>query len=218
MKDGAVKRVALAWLPFVVTLVLARGRRVYAWEHATTRRLNQLPEALNYPLWLVMQAGTAGAPLVAGGVAVAAGKPTLARRLTTAGVASYLLAKGVKRVVRRGRPGDLVAGVTIRGRPATGQGYVSGHAAVSMALASEAVGLLPPAARLLPIAGASTVGMARVYVGAHLPLDALGGAALGWAVSRTGRELERTIFARTARQRALLPRPVSACRGMNRRS
>jgi glycosyltransferase 2 family protein len=72
---------------------------------------------------------------------------------------------------------------------------------VSMALASEAVGLLPPAARLLPIAGASTVGLARVYVGAHLPLDALGGAALGWAVSRTGRELERRLIAAHQPQR-----------------
>jgi glycosyltransferase 2 family protein len=200
VSEGAVKRVALAWLPFALTLILARGRRVYAWEHAVTRRLNQLPEALNYPLWVVMQAGTAGAPLVAGGVAVAAGKRPLARRLTTSGVASYLLAKAVKRVVRRGRPGDLVAGVMIRGRPATGQGYVSGHAAVSMALASEALGL-PPAAPLLPIAGASTVAVARVYVGAHLPLDALGGAALGWAVSRTGRELERRLVAGSERRR-----------------
>ena len=193
MRGGAGARLAVAWLPFAVTLVLARGRRVHQWEHAATRRLNQLPQALNYPLWVVMQTGTAGAPVVAGGVALAVGRPALARRLTTSGIVSYLLAKGVKRVVRRGRPGDLVAGVMIRGRPATGDGYVSGHAAVSMALASEVVGLLPAVARLLPAAGASTVAVARVYVGAHLPLDALGGAALGWAVGRTGRELERAF-------------------------
>jgi glycosyltransferase 2 family protein len=201
VSGGAHQRVALAWLPFAVTLVLARSRRVYPWEHAATRRLNQLPEALHYPLWVVMQTGTAGAPMVAGGVAAAARRSALARRLTISGIVSYLLAKGVKRVVRRGRPEDLVAGVLIRGRPATGHGYVSGHAAVSMALASEAVGSLPAAARLLPAAGASTVAIARVYVGAHLPLDALGGAALGWAVSRTGRELERVLMSGSARQR-----------------
>jgi undecaprenyl-diphosphatase len=199
VRAGAGTRLAVAWLPFAVTLVLARGRRVHRWEQEATRRLNQLPEALNYPLWVVMQTGTAGAPVVAGAVAVAARRPALGRRLTTSGIVSYLLAKAVKRVVRRGRPGDLVAGVLIRGRPASGHGYVSGHAAVSMALATEAVGALPAAARLLPIAGASTVAIARVYVGAHLPLDALGGAALGWAVSRTGREVERVLITGTGR-------------------
>jgi undecaprenyl-diphosphatase len=104
-------------------------------------------------------------------------------------MSAYLLAKAVKRVVGRGRPGDLVVGVIIRGRPATGGGYVSGHAAVSMALAVEAGALVPGRARGLPIVGASVVALARVYVGAHLPLDALGGAALGWAISRTGHEL-----------------------------
>jgi undecaprenyl-diphosphatase len=101
---------------------------------------------------------------------------------------AYLAAKFVKRVVRRGRPGELVADVVIRGRPATGGGYVSGHAAVSMALAVEAVALVPERTRPLPLVGASLVAIARVYVGAHLPLDAVGGAALGWAISRTGRE------------------------------
>jgi membrane-associated phospholipid phosphatase len=183
-------RVTATWLPFAVTLALARDRRVRHWEHTATRHLNQLPDALHYPLWIVMQTGTAAAPLVAGGVARAVGEPALAPRLTTSGTLAYLLAKGVKRIVGRGRPGDLVTGVLIRGRPATGDGYVSGHAAVSMALAVEAVPYARGWTRLLPITAASIVALARVYVGAHLPLDTLGGAALGWAISRTRHELE----------------------------
>jgi membrane-associated phospholipid phosphatase len=189
MSADAAKRLGFVWLPFAVTLIAARGRRVGNWEHVATRRANRFPEILHGPLWLVMQAGALGAPLVAGGAAVVAGRPGLAGRLVGSGVGAYLLAKGVKRVVRRGRPRDLVTGIRIRGRPATGDGYVSGHAAVSMALATEALPLFATKARPLPIATASVVAFARVYVGAHLPLDALGGAALGWAVSRTGSEL-----------------------------
>jgi membrane-associated phospholipid phosphatase len=186
-----VARVAAIWLPFVATFVLARGAPVKNWEQATNRRLNALPDVLHYPLWVVMQCGTAGAPAVAGGLALAAGRPASAGRLTTYGMSAYLLAKTVKRVVGRGRPGELVPGVVIRGHPASGGGYVSGHAAVAMALAVEAVPLVPRRARPLPILGASVVAVARVYVGAHLPLDALGGAALGSAISATGYELGR---------------------------
>ncbi len=183
------ERIALAWLPFAATLVSARSWRVGNWEHVTTRRLNRLPEVLHYPLWAVMQTGTAGAPMVAGATALALGRPALAPRLAGSGLTAYLLAKGVKRVVRRGRPEELVVGIRIRGRPATGDGYVSGHAAVSMALATEVLPLCTSSARALPLATASLVAVARVYVGAHLPLDALGGAALGWAITRTVSEL-----------------------------
>lgn len=189
MSAGAVKRLGSAWLPFAITLVAAHSRRVGAWEHVVTRRLNRLPEVLNAPLWVVMQTGAGGAPLVAGGTAAVAGRPEFARGLVGSGLSAYLLAKGVKRVVRRGRPAELVTGVRIRGRPASGHGYVSGHAAVSMALATEAFPRLAATARPLPLAGASVVALARIYVGAHLPLDALGGAALGWAVSRTRSQL-----------------------------
>jgi glycosyltransferase 2 family protein len=189
MSPDAAKRLAFAWLPFAVTLVVARGRRVGTWEQVTTRRVNRLPDVLHGPVWLVMQSGALAAPLVAGGVALVAGRPTLAGRLVGSGVSAYLLAKGVKRLVRRGRPGELVSGVQIRGSPATGHGYVSGHAAVSMALATEVLPLIGAKTRPLPLVTASVVALARIYVGAHLPLDALGGAALGWAVSRTGSEL-----------------------------
>ena len=119
MSAGAGTRLAVAWLPFAVTLVLARGRRVHQWEHAATRRLNQLPEALHYPLWVVMQTGTAGAPVVAGGVAVAGGRPALAGRLTTSGIVSYLLAKGVKRVVQAHVPLRNMFGYSTRLRSLT---------------------------------------------------------------------------------------------------
>jgi undecaprenyl-diphosphatase len=184
-----VSRLALTWLPFAVTFVCIRSRRFDDWEHAVSRHMNRLPETLHRPVWVVMQAGTLGAPAVAGGAAAVAGQRALAGHLLESGLGAYLLAKGVKRVVRRGRPADLVAGIRVRGRPASGDGYVSGHAAVSMALATEAALALKAGARPPAYAAAFVVALARLYVGAHLPMDALGGAALGWAVSRTSSQL-----------------------------
>ena len=175
----------MIWGPFAATAVAARGREVRTWEREGTRHLNRLPDALNAPLWTLMQAGSFGAPLVAAAGAITSGRPELARRLAGSGLTAYLLAKAVKRLVRRGRPSGLVTGLRVRGRPASGDGFVSGHAAVSMALACETYQCLGPAAWPLPVLVAPLVGTARVYVGAHLPLDVLGGAALGWAVSRS---------------------------------
>jgi len=184
-------RLVSAWAPFLVTLAAARERRVGVWEHSATQGINRAPDVLHRPLWAVMQAGSLAAPFVAGGIAWAAGRPLLARRLTGSGVSAYLLAKLVKRLVRRGRPQELVPGIRIRGSPAGGHGYVSGHAAVSMALAAELAPVLSRTARPLPFAAATVVATARIYVGAHLPLDALGGAALGWALGRTASELRQ---------------------------
>ena len=97
------------------------------------------------------------------------------------GTTTWLVAKVVKRVIGRGRPAGLIPEVHIRGRAATGEGYLSGHAGVSTALAAAATQMFP--GHRLALAGlATTVGVARIYVGAHLPLDVVGGAALAITV------------------------------------
>jgi undecaprenyl-diphosphatase len=156
--------------------------QVSALERAVYRRLNDLPDPLYPAAWLVMQAGTVGAAPVAAGVACASGRPALAGRLLAGGTATWLLAKVVKRVYRRPRPGVLVATTRSRGGAATGMGYVSGHAGVAVALAAAAWPDLGRSGRAAAAAAAPMVAITRVYVGAHLPLDVIGGAALGLAV------------------------------------
>jgi membrane-associated phospholipid phosphatase len=180
-----VGRVAGAWAPFGATLLFARSHTVSHWEEQISAQINQMPDVLHRPLWVIMQSGALGAPPAAAAVAVAAGRREAAGRLAVSGLTAYCLAKVVKHWVGRGRPTDLLPGTLVRGRPATGKGFVSGHAAVSTALALEAWHTLDGPARALPVVVAPLVGLARIYVGAHLPLDVLGGAALGWALHRT---------------------------------
>jgi len=187
------RRLAAAWLPFAASVLAVRSRKVAHWEERLAGRVNQLPDALHAPLCVVMQSGALAAPPVAAAIALATGHRQAAGRLMVSGLSAYYLAKPVKRWIGRGRPLDLLPGTILRGQPATGNGYVSGHAAVSTALALEAWQTLHGPARAVPLTVAPVVGLARIYVGAHLPLDVLGGAALAWALHRTLDSLSSAI-------------------------
>jgi len=88
----------------------------------------------------------------------------------------------VKRLVHRGRPAEVLTGVHIRGDPAGGHGYLSGYDPVAAPLAAAARGTLPRPAGRAALVAAPLVGLARIYVGAHLPWDVVEGLGLGWTV------------------------------------
>ena len=133
-------------------------------------------------VWPVMQLGNVLVIPAAALVAAAFRRWWLAGELLLAGGLTYLLAKDVKRVVARGRPHALLSDVVIRGAEAHGRA------------SSPAT---PPCWRPWPrspgpgsgaAAGSSRACwsssscLARLYVGAHLPLDVVGGVGLGLAV------------------------------------
>ena len=151
-------------------------------EDLVFRAVNGLPDSLYPPAWVVMQLGTLGAAPAAAGVAWLAADGELAGRLLVSGAATWALSKLVKQMVRRPRPASLLPGTRCRGREAAGLGYLSGHAGVAVALGAAALPRLGPAGRALALSVIPVVGLTRVYVGAHLPLDVVGGAALGLAV------------------------------------
>ena len=87
--------------------------------------------------------------------------------------------KAMKRRVGRDRPVRIVDDVQVRSNEERGLGFPSGHAAVAFCLATLVAPGLPKPARPFAWGVAAAVAAGRVYVGAHLPLDVVGGAALG---------------------------------------
>ena len=133
-------------------------------------------------VWPVMQLGNVLVVPVTAAVAAAFRRWWLAAELLVAGAGTYLLAKVVKGLVPRGRPDGLLSDVVIRGAGPHGRGFVSGHAATLAALATVAWPWLGRRGRIAVVVVVVVVCLTRVYVGAHLPLDVVGGAGLGLAV------------------------------------
>jgi membrane-associated phospholipid phosphatase len=177
----------LIWLAAgTVGLVLCalpvHADRVAAPEADAFRLVNDLPSVPFGIVWVPMQLGNLLVVPAAVLAALAFRRWRLAAGLALAGAGVYALAKVVKHFVLRGRPSELLDDVVVRGAAPHGLGFVSGHIAVVTALALVAWPWLPRWGRWAAGAAVAAVFFTRMYVGAHLPLDMVGGAALGVAV------------------------------------
>ena len=164
------------------TAALAR-RAVAPAEARIFERANALPDAAFRAIWVPMQYGTFGAVPALAGVALAGRRYALSAAIAAAGTSAWILAKVVKPAVGRGRPLSILAGVRTRGKEEGDLGFPSGHAAVSAALTLVMWPYASLRGRVAGLLLGGLVPLARMYVGAHLPLDVVGGSALGVAVA-----------------------------------
>ena len=187
MHDNLSRRmlIALGGLGLlVISAILAWDQSVPSLELDAFEVVNGWPEWLAGPGWPIMQFGMVISPIVAAGIAgiVTRGRhPALG--LLGGGIGVWLVAKVVKEIVTRPRPGGLLDVVLYRldGGP-DGLGFVSGHAAVAFAIAVILTPYVKRRWAILLFAVAVAAATLRVFVGAHLPLDSVGGAGLGLAI------------------------------------
>lgn len=163
----------------------ARARRVSPAEARVFRAINDASDLLHPAAWSVMQLGSLASVLGRAAALAHRHDRSEAVRVAVIGTALWGGVKLVKPLVGRGRPAAHLPDVNVRGAPQAGLGYPSGHAALSLAVAL--LGTTAPAWRPLDLAGAAATAIARMYVGAHLPLDIVGGASLGVVVGSLAR-------------------------------
>ncbi|MGI9602082.1 MAG: phosphatase PAP2 family protein [Acidimicrobiales bacterium] len=187
---------ALAVAALFSSAAAARTHRVSPSEAALFRRFNQGPDAAHVPIWAVMQSGSLGAVLVLSLGLHRRHRPIAATTTLITGVGVWGGVKLVKPLVGRGRPQRHLDAVTVRGPAQTGLGYPSGHAAVSLVLALTATRDSLGPIRAAALAAAAATGGARMYVGAHLPLDVVGGFAVGVLCGQAADTIEAALVAR----------------------
>ncbi len=179
---------AMVAVGILVGTTAAAKRGVPSWEHRTYKAINGLPDALAPFAWPPMQFGSLISPFVVGAIAYGRNRhPEPATSIIAAGFASWITARGMKKLVGRGRPHDFDSETNLRlWTEIDGSlGFVSGHAAVAMATAGIIHRYVSPGLGAAAYGVAALVGFSRIYAGAHLPIDVLGGAALGVLVSET---------------------------------
>jgi membrane-associated phospholipid phosphatase len=173
---GVAVAAACAWV--------ASSGTVSPAERAVFAAVNGWPDALRRPLWVFQTLGVLGAPLVVAASAAVLRLWRLAVGLLLLVPLKLLVEKDVlKELVRRERPGTTIPGAVLRDVPSAGPSFPSGHAIIAFGM----VVLVAPYLRrrwqlAVVIALAVLNSLARVYLGAHAPLDVLGGAAAGAAL------------------------------------
>jgi undecaprenyl-diphosphatase len=154
-------------------------------ERSVFRAINDLPGWLYPVLWPFQQFGNLLVALAIGiVVAVVLHRWWVAVAVVGAVVLKLLGEQVVKEAVQRSRPGTTIGDVTMRGDvSAHGLSFVSGHAVIATAIAGLLTPILPRAWRWVPWAIVVLNGITRIYVGAHNPLDVVGGIGLGLVVA-----------------------------------
>lgn len=193
--SGAISiLVAIALL--ILTGLHVDGNYASRAEEAGFRVFNGLPSLIYWPAWVVMQLGNLLAVPAVAIIALLFRRYRLVIASLLVGVGKWYSSRLLKDVFLRERPASVISDVVLRDAPTSGQAFVSGHAVIAIGLAVVVQAHVSPKWRVLVWAAALLVCAARVYVGAHLPLDVVGGAAAGWALG-TAANLLTGLFRRS---------------------
>lgn len=165
-------------------MFVVRNGDVSGIEETVFNAINGLPDWLKAPMWVFQIFGSLAFVAVAALAAFALRR----YRLGLALVAAIPLKLAfewwvVKALVERERPLFTVPGAVIRDVNTSPLGFPSGHAIFAFALAGLLAPYLGRRGKMIVYSLAVLNSLARVYLGAHNPLDVVAGAALGLTIA-----------------------------------
>ena len=175
---------AVAGFAVLVTCgLIARSGTVGDAERSVFEAINGLPEGLEPVMHQAQFLGVLAIGPVVALIALALRRYRLAAAAALVTVFKLVGERIVWKVVDRERPGVTEPNAIVRGGTDTdGVSFVSGHVVLVTGLAWVITPYLRGRWRIIPWLVVALVCFARIYLGAHNPLDVLGGFALGVAI------------------------------------
>jgi putative heme transporter len=171
---------AAGGLVVAATSVIASSGRVARPEQLVFNAINSLPEFLHWPMWTFQLVGLLGLPIAVAAIALWRRRIRLAVALVAFVPLKLFVEKGIlKELIHRQRPGVTEPDAILRDVPSAGDSFPSGHAMIAFGIAALLTPYLGRRGRLVVWSLAGLNGLARVYLGAHNPLDVVCGAAAG---------------------------------------
>jgi undecaprenyl-diphosphatase len=168
---------------FSLCALVARSGEVTGPERTVFEAINGLPDALEPAAFGAQFLGVLVIGPIVALVALVCRRPRLAIAALAVTGLKLVTERIVWRVVERARPGITEPEATIRAGTATsGVSFVSGHVMLVTGLATVVSPYLRGRWRIAPWAIVALVSFARVYLGAHNPLDVVGGVSLGLVI------------------------------------
>lgn len=165
-----------------------KGRDV---DDAVFTTINQGLRRFRQVFWIVTQGGWFGSVLVWCAICLWTGKKRLALDILGAALLSWILSQAGKELVALERPWERLDEIHRIGGVPWGSSFPSGHPAVSFAVARALSfdSSIPAELKQFAYLWSLGVALSRMVVGAHYPLDVIGGSALGDLAARIWREV-----------------------------
>lgn len=164
----------LAWSTYI-----ASNRTFGQLEQSIFHGINNWPDYWRVPFIIVTYSGTVYMMAALTLLTIWRGYPRLGLRIFCGGVSAFLLTQVLKLIVKRPRPFSVLSNVVVREKISAGFGFPSTHTAMATVMALLLVIWLPHRWRWLAVMWIVLVGVSRIYLGVHAPLDVVGGFAAG---------------------------------------
>lgn len=165
---------------FILSVIASRDTAIADWEVNLFQFFYGLPDYLRPFFFVITQLGSIwmlGILLV---FYLTRKKRQIVLRLMLTGLLAYLISGFAKDIWGRVRPGDILIDVVNLDYIVRGPGFPSGHTALAAALALTLGWYFKGKYYWVVVAWIALVGISRMYLGIHFPLDIVGGFAIGW--------------------------------------
>lgn len=202
-------QLAVALVVLLITVQLSRQAPMLDWEVALFRYIYGWPESLRLLFFVITQFGSIYVLMGLSLIYMARQHYHVVLRLLLSGLLAYLMSGVAKDLWGRMRPHEYLYGVTVLDYVVRGPGFPSGHTALATALGLT-LAYTHKKHRILLYTLIALVGISRINLGLHAPLDVIGGFAIGWACYALFRHIalhDSVLGPRRVSAQVVTPRP-----------